>query len=289
MKIINFGSLNIDHVYQVSHFVTPGETIAAKEYNKNPGGKGMNQSIALARAGATVYHAGKIGNDGLFLKEMLEDNGVNTSCLRIGDVPTGHAMIQVDPSGQNCILIFSGANGAVSEEEIRAVFSQFEAGTYVLLQNEIVGIATLITAAKDAGLKVILNPSPINEELLSAPLDRVDYFIFNEIEGAALTGKTDFLEILDAMREMYPNSEVVLTMGSKGAMFDNDDLRVYVPAQKAKAVDTTAAGDTFTGYFFASYLAGEDPQKALELAAKAAAITVSRHGAAASIPSMKEI
>ena len=79
MKIINFGSLNIDHVYQVSHFVTPGETIAAKEYNKNPGGKGMNQSIALARAGATVYHAGKIGNDGLFLKEMLEDNGVNTS------------------------------------------------------------------------------------------------------------------------------------------------------------------------------------------------------------------
>lgn len=289
MKIINFGSLNIDHVYHVPHFVKPGETIAAKSYQKNPGGKGMNQSVALARAGATVYHAGKIGPDGVFLKEMLEAEGVDTTYLKVDETPTGHAMIQVDPTGQNSIMIFGGANAAISEEEMRQVFSHFEAGTYLLLQNEIAGIAALITAASEAGLKIILNPSPINEELLAAPLELVDYFILNEIEGKALTGKRSENSILDTLRARYPHAEFVLTIGKDGALYDSKELRMYIPAQKVQAVDTTAAGDTFTGYFYASYLSGMDSQQAMELASKAAAITVSRNGAAGSIPKADEI
>lgn len=288
MKILNFGSLNIDHVYQVPHFVTPGETLASTGYQKNAGGKGMNQSIALARAGAEVYHAGQIGADGLFLKEMLAADGVDVTWLKQGEVPTGHAVIQVDASGQNCILICGGANAAIAEQYMKQVFSDFEPGDFALFQNEIAGLPHLLRYAAEAGLKTVLNPSPIGPAIHESDLSLVDYFIMNEVEGLAITGKKDPIEILDEMHRRFPNAKVILTLGSEGACYGDGAEYFFEAARKVKAVDTTAAGDTFTGYFFASILNGKNPAEALQIATKAAAITVSKAGAACSIPKMGE-
>lgn len=289
MKILNFGSLNIDHVYRVPHFVSPGETLAAASYQKNAGGKGMNQSIALARAGAEVYHAGQIGEDGIFLKEMLEADGVDTKWLKVGKEPSGHAIIQVDPAGQNCILICGGANAVVAEDYMKQVFADFAPGDFALFQNEVAGLPQLLKYASEAGLKIVLNPSPIGPEIGESDLSLVDYFIMNEIEGLAITGKKDPIEILDEMHRCYPKAAVVLTLGHEGACFGNGTEHVFEAARKVKAVDTTAAGDTFTGYFFASILAGSAPDEALRLATDAAAIAVSRAGAAGSIPKRSEL
>lgn len=289
MKILNFGSLNIDHVYQMPHFVVAGETLASLRYDKNAGGKGMNQSVALARAGADVYHAGQIGQDGLFLKELLDRESIHTEWLKIGEVPTGHAVIQVDPSGQNCILIYGGANAAITEEYVRLVFSAFEPGDYVLFQNEITGLPVMLKLASAAGLKTILNPSPINDSIAESDLSLVDFFIMNEIEGCAITGKKDPIEILDEMKRRYPKAGVVLTLGSEGAYYSCGSECFFEAARSVTAVDTTAAGDTFTGYFFACLLAGDSPDVALRMATDAAALTVSRSGAAGSIPRRAEI
>ena len=137
MKTLVFGSLNIDHVYQLDHFVQPGETISSSRYEKHAGGKGLNQAIALAKAGHETLFAGCIGQDGLFLKEMLERHGVNTDALSILDMPTGHALIQVDAAGENAIILFGGANLCQTEEHIDRALSMLDAGDLVLLQNEI--------------------------------------------------------------------------------------------------------------------------------------------------------
>ena len=289
MKILNFGSLNIDHVYRVPHFVTPGETLSACGYQKNAGGKGLNQSIALARAGVEVFHAGQIGTDGIFLKDLLESDGINTKWLKVSDIPTGHAMIQVDDNGQNCILIYGGANVMVSEEYMKQVFKAFEPGDYVLFQNEMNDLSKLIRYAHDAKLKIILNPSPIGPELKSCDFTLVDYFIMNEIEGEALTEKCDPIEILDEMHRRYPHAKVVLTLGGEGACFGDGKEYYFQEALKVSVVDTTAAGDTFTGYFFASIMRGVSACEALEIATKASSIAVSRAGAACSIPAMNEL
>ena len=128
MRIINFGSLNIDKVYQVEQFVRPGQTITAKDYAVAAGGKGLNQSVALARAGAAVWHAGKLGADGAMLRDRLAENGVELSCLMVGDCPTGHAIIQVDRSGQNCIILYGGTNRQITQDYADEVLSHFAAG-----------------------------------------------------------------------------------------------------------------------------------------------------------------
>ncbi len=289
MKILNFGSLNIDHVYQVSHFVQPGETLSASEYQRNAGGKGLNQSIALARAGVEVYHAGQIGVDGEFLKELLENNRVHVNFLKISEAPTGHAMIQVNEEGQNCILICGGANQTIDEEHMKSVFSAFKPDDFALFQNEINGLPKLISLASDAGMKIILNPSPIGPELSECDLSKIDYFIMNEIEGEAISGKKDPIEIMDEMHRRYPKAKVVLTLGGDGACYGDGNEYHYQEAIKVTPVDTTAAGDTFTGYFFASIMNGIEPGEALKIATKAASIAVSRAGAACSIPMKNEL
>lgn len=289
MKILNFGSLNIDHVYRVPHFVAPGETLASTSYQKNAGGKGLNQSIALARAGAEVCHAGLIGEDGRFLRELLQQEGVGTAWVKECGVPTGHAVIQVNDAGQNCILIHGGANAAVGEDYMRRVFSAFDQGDYALFQNEIQGLPHLIRCASEAGLKIILNPSPIGPELEESDLSLVDYFIMNEIEGKAITGREDPIEILDEMHRKYPGAGVVLTLGGEGACYGDGREYFFEAARKVTVADTTAAGDTFTGYFFAALLEGSTPGAALKLAADASAIAVSRVGAAGSIPRRNEL
>ncbi len=289
MKLLVFGSLNIDDVYRLPHLVREGETLASTAYARSEGGKGFNQAVALAKAGQAVCFAGATGHDGLFLQEYLQELGVSTGDLSVLDVPTGHAIIQVDAQGKNCIILFGGANQQITPEMIDDVLSHYAPGDYLLMQNEISHGGSLLRKAAERGLHVILNPSPISKALLHWPLELVDWFILNEIEGRDLTGETAPDAILDALLKRYPAAHIVLTLGAEGAVYADAAQRHHQAVIPAAAVDTTAAGDTFTGYFLAAMLGGQSVQEALRRAAHAASITVSRPGAGRSIPLAEEV
>lgn len=294
MKVLSFGSLNIDYTYRVDHFVQKGETLSSESLQVFSGGKGLNQSIALAKAGAEVYHAGAIGEDGRFLLEVMEEAGVDTSCVKIlNDVRTGNAIIQNDKEGDNCILLYGGANQAITKAQIDAVLSRFDSGDYLVLQNEINELPYLMNKAHEKGMKIVLNPSPLNEKIFAMPLQYVDYFLLNEVEAVQLLqwkqDSEDDMDILAALEAKFPNAAIVLTIGSAGAIFADGDKQFKQPAFRVKAVDTTAAGDTFSGFFIAGLLSGITEEAAMEQAAKAAAIAVTRPGAAPSIPAKDEV
>ena len=279
-KILNFGSMNVDHVYQMPHFVEAGETIASTDVKIHVGGKGLNQSVALAKAGANVYHGGKIGNDGLFLKDFLEKNDVNcTYVMKDNNIPTGHAIIQVVPSGENSIIIYGGTNAQITEKEIDTILEKFDKGDYLLLQNEISNIDYLIESAHKKGIKTILNPSPITESLIkSKNLVLLDWVILNELEAEAFTADK-------SLKEVFPSANIVKTLGKKGAICIIGNEEIFMTSSNfGAAVDTTGAGDTFTGFFFANILKGKSAQFAMKQAADAAAISVTKNGAAESIP-----
>ena len=295
MKILSFGSLNIDYVYKVPHFVKKGETLSAKELNVYTGGKGLNQSIALARAGVETYQAGAIGTDGMFLLEQLKEAGVNTDLVKIlDDVRTGNAIIQNDDEGDNCIVLFGGANQAITKEQVDEVFEDFTNEDYLLIQNEINELPYIAEKAKEEGMKIILNPSPMNEKILKLPLDQIDYFILNEIEAMQILEmdepeEIDGKYIAGLLHERFPDATIVLTLGSEGSVCIFGDEYVEQLIYKVKAVDTTAAGDTYTGYFIAGILNGKTIKEAMDIASKASAIAVTRQGAAPSIPVLEEL
>ena len=290
MKILNFGSLNIDYVYSVEHFVRPGETTSSTSLSVFCGGKGLNQSIALSRAGAEVYHAGGIGkSDGAMLKDILKMNNVSTDFVKEYEEKTGHAIIQVNQNGQNCILLFGGANQLNTKEYIDYVFENFDKGDYLVLQNEINELDYIIRKAHEKELIIVLNPSPMNDVILKLPLEMVDYFMLNEVEAADICPNTEKENLLSALSEKYPNSKIVLTLGKNGVQYKDKDIVLNHGIYKVKVVDTTAAGDTFTGFFIAEISAGKNPENALEIASKASSIAVSRKGAEPSIPLMNEV
>lgn len=289
ISILNFGSLNIDHVYHVASFVRPGETVSSLRYDRIPGGKGLNQSVALARAGANVFHAGKVGSDGKFLVELLRRDGVNTDWVAENGSVTGHACIQVDENGQNCIVLHGGANREITVDEVHQVLDAFHAGDWLVLQNEISCLPEIVQAAAERELVIVLNPSPITPDLLKMDLSPVSYLLLNETEGKDLTGETQPQKITAALLGRYPNLKIVLTLGGDGALYADAASSVSVPACSVQAVDTTAAGDTFTGYFIAAVSAGEPVREALIRASQAAAIAVSRPGASISIPNKQEL
>lgn len=290
MKVLNFGSLNIDRSYTVSHLVRAGETIASLEMKIASGGKGLNQSIALSRAGLPVFHAGKIGADGAFLLEELSESGVDVSLVQQApELSTGHAIIQVDISGQNSILLYGGANRAITPKDIDKVLNGFEKGDWIFLQNEISCLSYLIQQASAKGMTVVLNPSPLDETLLDMDFSCVSWLILNEVEGEGLTGLHEPEEICAALQEKWPQVNLVLTLGSAGAMCVDESGVTRQAAFPANAVDTTAAGDTFTGYFFAGICEGLSNADALKQASMASALAVSRKGAAPSIPSKAEV
>ena len=219
MKIINFGSLNIDKVCSVEEFVQPGETIMATGYSVNAGGKGLNQSVAAARAGAQVLHAGAVGSDGLFLKEILADAGADVSCLRVMDTESGCAFIEVNSKGQNRIIVSAGTNRMYTEEYIKNVLEKAEAGDFVLLQNEINMVGEIIRLSHEKGCRVVFNASPIPGKPEELPLELVDIFMVNELEAAALAGTStegDFRDILKALQKKYPKAAIVMTLGKEG-------------------------------------------------------------------------
>ncbi len=289
MRVLNFGSLNLDYVYQVDHMVAPGETLASLELNTFSGGKGLNQSIALAKAGAEVYHAGCIGEDGGMLRSVLADYGVNTDYIKTLPGKTGHAIIQVDSSGQNCILLYGGANRAMTREYIDEVLENFGKDDVLLLQNEINLLDYIIDKAYEKAMTIILNPSPFDSGLDPCDFEKISMFLLNEVEGAQIAGKTLPQDILKVLGEKYPSVKVVLTLGGDGSMYQDGDVLLSQKVYPVEAVDTTAAGDTFTGYFIAAYLEGMEISQCLDFASKAAAIAVTRHGAAPSIPLRSEV
>lgn len=289
MKVLNFGSLNLDYVYSVDHMVTPGETLATHGMNIFCGGKGLNQSIALAKAGVPVFHAGLIGEEGDILLETCREGGVNVDYIQKVSGKSGHTIIQVDREGQNCILLYGGANQKVTREYVDEVLSHFERGDILLLQNEINLLSYIIDCAYKKGMMILLNPSPYNEKLDACDFGKISMFMLNEIEGAQVTGEADPDRILDELRNKYPAAQVVLTLGKDGSIYQYQEERCKQGIYPVQAVDTTAAGDTFTGYFISSIIDGMPVKDGLKLAAKASAIAVSRKGAADSIPTRDEV
>lgn len=291
MKILNYGSLNIDYTYSVDHFVRGGETQSSKELCVFSGGKGLNQSIALSKSGAPVWHAGAVGQgDGEFLIRQLEEAGVHTEYIARVEGKTGHAIIQKAKDGGNCILLFGGANQQITEEMVDQVLEHFEAGDYLMLQNEVSQIRYMMEQAHKKGMKIVLNPSPMDEKIASYPLEYVDYFLLNEIEAGDICGESAEGEVLlGKLAERFPGAKIVLTLGGDGSLYREGDTTLKQGIFKVPVADTTAAGDTFTGFFIGGLVLGQEPKEALLRAAKAAAIAVSRPGAAPSIPSKEEV
>lgn len=289
MRVLNFGSLNLDYVYNVDHMVVEGETLASTELNTFCGGKGLNQSVALAKAGVPVYHAGMVGEEGNVLLKACEENGVNTTFIRQIPEKSGHTIIQIDKKGQNCILLYGGANRRITKEFIDEVLKHFEKGDILLLQNEINLVDYLIERAFKKEMMIILNPSPFDYNLDVCDFSKISLFLLNEIEGGQITGEKETEKILEKLRAVYPAAKVVLTLGSEGSVYQDRENRYRQEIFRVKTKDTTAAGDTFTGYFIASILENMSIPEGLRMAAKAAAIAVSRDGATASIPTRAEV
>jgi len=289
MKVLNFGSLNLDYVYSVDHTVAPGETESSSSLEVHLGGKGLNQSMALARAGVPVYHAGMIGEEGQPFLDACKESGVNSELIRQIPGKSGHAIIQLDKNSQNCILLYGGANRSITREYVDEVLSHFEAGDLMLLQNEVNELDYIIDQAYAKGMQIALNPSPFDAALDACDLSKITYFLLNEIEGGQISGKKEPDEILACMLEKFPESKIVLTLGSDGVVYQDKTQQHRRGIFKVKAVDTTAAGDTFTGYFIASVMNNMPIPDALEMCSKASAIAVSRMGATDSIPTVEEV
>lgn len=290
MKALVFGSLNIDYVYQVPHFVQAGETLASSGLARYCGGKGLNQAVALSRAGVETWMAGAVGSEGGFLVDTLREAAVHTELVAESREPTGHAMIQNTPDGDNCILVYGGANRSISSEQVEKTLERFDSGDYLLVQNEINQLPLILRKAKEKGMITVLNPSPMEAQLMRELLPFTDILILNRGEGCELLG-TDALEPENLATELwtrYPHMTVVLTLGDQGAVLTKNGEILIQPAFSVPTVDSTGAGDTFTGYFLSVLMENGDAAKALEFAAAAAALTVTRPGAAPSIPVRQE-
>ena len=290
-KILNFGSLNIDRVYSVPRIVTPGETISSTKQAEHLGGKGLNQSLALARAGRKVYHAGAIGEDGQMLEEALANAGVDVSLLNRLKGKSGHTVIQVDAAGQNSIILSPGTNFALTKEYVADVFKEFAEGDMLLIQNEVNELEYIINQAYERKMTIVFNPSPFEASILELPLEKISWFMLNEIEAMQITNMNvlDVELILDNLQTTFPQANFVLTLGAEGSLCYSNGQLYRQEIYETKVVDTTGAGDTFTGYFIATLLDKEGIEAALDRASRAAAITVSREGAAPSIPTKEEL
>jgi len=289
MKILNIGSMNLDMVYQMDHIVQPGETEASYGMNVFLGGKGINQSVAAAKAGAEVYHGGMIGEDGQPFLDACREFGVNATHIRTVEGKSGHAIIQIDKNAQNSILLFGGANQMLTEEYVDSVLADFEAGDILLLQNEVNLLPYIVDKAFEKGMQIALNPSPFNESLRAVDMTKIAIFLLNEVEGGQITGLTEPEDILAKLLELFPLAKIVLTLGKDGAVYADREQKHFQPIYPVKAVDTTAAGDTFTGYFLACLCEGMAIPQVLKRSAMASSIAVGRAGAVPSIPWRKEV
>ena len=284
--IINVGSINVDHVYRVPYFVKPGETLPTLSYQRVLGGKGANQSVALARAGEKVQHLGAIGDDHTWILDELVSSGVNVDKIKVVSSPTGHALIQVDDNAENSILLFPGANHALDFEDLGKELAGLEAGSWVLFQNEMPNLIDMISLAKAGGARVAVNPAPFDTAAEAIPFHELDLLIVNDIEAAELVkSKLDGNE--EALARLCPL--VIVTKGTEGAVCYSSEETIEVPAFKVEAVDTTGAGDTFVGYVLSSIARGMDMATAMKRASAASALAVTKAGASIAIPTSEDV
>ena len=289
MKVLCFGSANLDHVYKVDHFTVPGETQGCLEYNIKCGGTGVNQAIAMAFAGNDTYFAGIIGSDGGLLKDALVDKGVHIDYMKISNKPTGHAIIEVDQSGQNHILLYGGTNKEIDFEYIDEVLSHFSKGDIVVLQNEINNVPYIIERCYEKEMKIFFNAAPYDIAVKNYPIEKVTWLVVNETEGAALSNEEDYEKIIQTLKQKYPHTHILFTMGKEGSRVLTDKEDIKVEALKVNAVDTTGAGDTYIGYFVRGIVEEMPLLETAQMATKASAIAVTRFGAVDSIPNYEEV
>lgn len=289
MKILNFGSFNIDYIYNLDHIVVPGEIETSCEMGLFPGGKGLNQSISMSRAGTKVFHAGCIGKDGDILIDILKSNGVDVSLIEEVDAQSGHAIIQVSNPWEYSVFLHPGSNAMVSKEYIDRVLAHFGEGDIILLQNEISNIDYIMEQAYSKNMRIILNPAPFNEKLKSIDLNKLFCIVLTEVEANSFSGLNDYEKSMEYFRNTYPELKVMMNLGRNGCVFGDKTQLLYQPAFQVDVVDTTGSGDTFVGYFVAGVASGKDYATIIRNAAAAASISGTRKGAAMSIPFMAEV
>ncbi|WP_017573621.1 ribokinase [Nocardiopsis halotolerans] len=289
-RVAVFGSVNMDLVAYVDQVPASGETVTGSAFRQVPGGKGANQAVAAARAGADVAFLGAVGEDsfGEELRANLVDGGIDVSGLRTVPGVSGVAHIVVDGRGGNSIIVVPGANGEVAGtvEGDAAVIGE---GDALLLQLEL-PMEAVVSAARtgrELGVPVYLTPAPARD-LPAELLESVDVLVPNQHEAAAITGRTEPREALAALLELVP--EVLLTLGEDGSLHGRRGAgTTHVPAYRVRPVDTTAAGDTFCGSFAVARAEGRTPEEAMRFAAAAAALSVQRHGASSSMATRDEV
>lgn len=278
MTIFNLGSINIDLIYRVSHFPSPGETMTTLEHERMLGGKGANQSIALARAGADIRHIGASNPADEWLRAEMRETGVDITAVQNSSFATGHAVVTVSADGENQILLYPGANRAIDIEQAVTFLAGAEADDWVLLQNETNGAEAFVDAARARGMKVAYSAAPFDAEVTARLLPGTDLLVVNEGEAAALS------EMIGKPAAEAGIPHLVVTRGGEGVDYTGINGNMHCPAFAVTPVDTTGAGDCFFGFLLAAMAAGKQMEDALREASAAAAIQVTRRGAAAAVP-----
>lgn len=283
MTLWNLGGLNADHIYGVPHIPAPGETLDGTSHDIFLGGKGANMSVAAARAGAHVRHIGAVGPDGGWIVERLMEYGVDTRAITSVDAATAHAIIYVAEDGENSIMVYPGANRAIPFDHVKQSLTQAETGDWFVAQNEVEDQVQAMKLARDMGLRTAYAAAPFNAKITRALLPHLDFLILNEVEARQLKDATgDDPQSLGV-------ADVIVTLGPKGARWFGSAGTVDIASHDVEAVDTTGAGDTFTGYTLAGLDRGQPLEQALKTAAKAAAIMVTRRGTADAIPDLLDV
>ena len=283
MAIWNLGSINADFVYSVPHIPAPGETLSSTNREIFLGGKGTNMSVAASRGAARVHHIGAVGEDGRWAIQRLMEYGVDTRNIAVLDTETAQAMIMVDPQGENAIVLYPGANAVIPQVTLQAAIAEAETGDWLIIQNETNLQRTAAEMGKKLGLKVAYAAAPFDADRVQAVLPYLDFLILNEVEAKQLeqaTGQTpNDLSVRD----------IIVTRGADGADWYGPSEMQHFPAIAVDPVDTTGAGDTFTGYILAGLDRGMPMGQAIGQATKAAALMVTRHGTADVIPDLSEV
>ncbi|MCA8834235.1 MAG: ribokinase [Proteobacteria bacterium] len=281
--ILNFGSINIDYVYRLQTLPQAGETLSCQGFARYLGGKGINQSIAIARAGGTVKHIGAVGADGAFALAQIADMGLDTNDIRVTDTNTGHAVICLDKQGENHIIIHAGANAELTENQINSALDTNPKAEWVVIQNETNLTEYIAKSAKERGLSLAYSAAPFDAVACQTILPYLDILAVNETEATALS---------HAMKTPITDLKIptlLITKGAKGAELWQNGACISVRGLPVKAIDTVGAGDTFFGSFIARLQNDTPAQEALNYAASAAALQCTQKGAATAIPSQQTV
>lgn len=296
-KVVVVGSLNMDLVTRASRLPRAGETLIGQTFSTVPGGKGANQAVASARLGADVSMIGCVGTDayGTQLRDALQVEGIDCQAVSTVDGSSGVALIVVDDSSQNAIVIVAGSNGELTPASLQAFDAVLQAADVIVCQLEVpmntVGYA--LKRGRELGKTVILNPAPASAALPAEWYASIDYLIPNESEASALSGVT--VDSIDSAKAAATHliqagaGKVIITLGAQGALFTDGQGFEHLLAPKVKAVDTTAAGDTFVGGFAAALANGKSEAEAIRFGQVAAALSVTRAGAQPSIPTLHDV